>query len=61
MIFDPSVGFDVDESILRDPNLLAKHIKKREKDMMRLSKELQFEDAAKVRDEVLQLKELLVS
>lgn len=50
----------VDESILHSPKLLAKEIARLEKQMQVLSRELKFEEAMKVRDTMLALKELLV-
>lgn len=50
----------VDENILHSPKLLAKEIARLEKQMQALSRELKFEEAAKVRDTVIALKELLV-
>ncbi|OAV00013.1 MULTISPECIES: excinuclease ABC subunit UvrB [Moraxella] len=50
----------VDENILHSPKLLAKEIARLEKQMQVLSRELKFEEAAKVRDTVIALKELLV-
>jgi len=54
-------ALDLDEAVLYSPDLLAKHMQRREKEMRRLSKELQFEDAARVRDELQILKEVLHS
>ena len=51
---------DVDIEILRSPDLLAKEINRLEKQMKQLSRELKFEEAAKVRDTVLQLKTYIV-
>jgi excinuclease ABC subunit B len=42
--------------LMSDPKLFAKHIGKLEKDMLKASKELQFEQAARLRDEILRLK-----
>lgn len=42
--------------ILSDPKLFTKHIGKLEKDMIKASKELQFEQAARLRDEIVRLK-----
>lgn len=39
--------------ILADPKLFAKHMSKLEKEMLKASKELQFEQAARLRDEIL--------
>jgi len=47
---------DVDISILRSPDLLAKEISRLEKLMKQMSRDLKFEDAAKTRDKVLELK-----
>src|SRR5699024_4171380 len=51
---------DVDIEILRSPDLLAKEINRLEKQMKQLSRELKFEEAAKVRDTVLQLRTYIV-
>lgn len=51
---------DVDISILRSPDLLAKEITRLEKEMKALSRDLKFEEAAKVRDKVLSLKEFVI-
>lgn len=57
----PSNGFpDVDISILRSPDLLAKHINQLEKQMQQMSRDLKFEEAAKLRDKVLALKEFVI-
>ncbi|MDO4441848.1 MAG: excinuclease ABC subunit UvrB [Moraxella sp.] len=50
----------VDEEILRRPELIAKEIARLEKQMKALSSELKFEEAARVRDQVLALKDFLV-
>ncbi len=42
--------------ILSDPKLFTKHITKLEKEMLKASKELQFEQAARLRDEIVRLK-----
>ena len=47
---------DDEQHILADPKLYAKHIAKLEKEMLKASKELQFEQAAHLRDEILRLK-----
>lgn len=52
---------DVDEHLLRDPKLLAKHIQQLEKAMNEKAKQLQFEEAARLRDEVKKLKAHLIS
>ena len=51
---------DVDIEILRSPDLLAKEINRLEKQMKQFSRELKFEDAAKVRDKVLELRAYIV-
>jgi len=51
---------DVDISILRSPDLLAKEIKRLEKQMQQMSRDLKFEEAAKTRDRVLELKAHLI-
>ena len=56
-ISDQSRALSADERhLLSDPKLLAKHLSKLEKEMLKASKELQFEQAARVRDEMLRLK-----
>ncbi|MDE2420206.1 MAG: excinuclease ABC subunit UvrB [Gammaproteobacteria bacterium] len=52
---------DIDEHLLRDPKLLAKHIQQLEKAMNEKAKQLQFEQAARLRDEVKKLKAHLIS
>ncbi len=52
---------DIDEHLLRDPKLLAKHIQQLEKAMNEKAKQLQFEEAARLRDEVKKLKAHLMS
>nr|MBP8816588.1 UvrB/UvrC motif-containing protein [Psychrobacter sp.] len=49
-----------DISILRSPDLLAKEIKRLEKQMQQMSRDLKFEEAAKTRDKVLELKAHLI-
>ena len=51
---------DVDISILRSPDLLAKEIARLEKEMKALSRDLKFEEAAKVRDKVVSLREFVM-
>ena len=51
---------DVDISILRSPDLLAKEIARLEKEMKALSRDLKFEEAAKVRDKVVGLKDFVL-
>lgn len=45
-----------EQHLLSDPKLLSKHMSKLEKEMLKASKELQFEHAARLRDEILRLK-----
>ncbi|MDM1763815.1 excinuclease ABC subunit UvrB [Acinetobacter sichuanensis] len=45
-----------EQHLLSDPKLLAKHLAKLEKEMLKASKELQFEQAARLRDEIVRLK-----
>ncbi len=52
---------DIDEHLLRDPQLLAKHIKKLEASMLNFARELKFEDAARVRDELSRLKSQMLN
>ncbi|MFP8816336.1 excinuclease ABC subunit UvrB [Acinetobacter johnsonii] len=47
--------------LLSDPKLLAKHLSKLEKEMLKASKELHFEQAARLRDEILRLKAQLLT
>lgn len=49
-----------EQHILADPKLLAKHLAKLEKEMLKASKELQFEQAARIRDEILRLKAQMI-
>lgn len=56
-----SAPINIDEHLLRDPNLLAKHIKQLEQAMISKARELKFEEAARLRDEVTRLKAQLVS
>ena len=51
---------DVDISILRSPDLLSKEIARLEKEMKALSRDLKFEEAAKVRDKVVSLREFVL-
>lgn len=51
---------NVDIDILRSPDLLAKEIHRLEKQMLNLSKELKFEEAAHIRDTVLELKSYML-
>lgn len=56
----PDVLADIDEHILHNPKLLVKEISRLDKQMRQLSQELKFEEAAKVRDQVVALKTLLL-
>ncbi|MQW92105.1 excinuclease ABC subunit UvrB [Acinetobacter wanghuae] len=47
--------------ILANPKMLAKHMSKLEKEMLKASKDLQFEQAARLRDEILRLKAQMLS
>ena len=49
-----------DLHLLADPKLFAKHIKKLEVEMNNMAKQLQFEQAAKMRDEINRLKSQLL-
>lgn len=61
-IADQQRSLSADERhLLSDPKLLAKHLSKLEKEMLKASKELQFEQAARLRDEMLRLKSQLLS
>ena len=51
---------EVDINILRSPDLLAKEIARLEKEMKALSRDLKFEEAAKVRDKVVSLREFVL-
>jgi excinuclease ABC subunit B len=51
---------DIDEHLLRDPKLLAKHIKQLEISMNTKARELKFEEAARLRDQVTRLKAQLI-
>ncbi|MFP6821096.1 helicase-related protein, partial [Acinetobacter sp.] len=56
-ISDQHQALTADERhILSDPKLFTKHISKLEKEMLKASKELQFEQAARLRDEIVRLK-----
>lgn len=47
---------DDEQHLIVAPKLFAKHINKLEKEMLKASKELQFEQAARLRDEIMRLK-----
>lgn len=49
-----------DQHLLADPKLFAKHIKKLESEMNSMAKQLQFEQAARIRDEITRLKAQLL-
>jgi excinuclease ABC subunit B len=49
-----------DQHLLADPKLLAKHIKRLETEMNNMAKQLQFEQAARIRDEITRLKAQLL-
>lgn len=49
-----------EQHIVSDPKLLAKHLAKLEKEMLKASKELQFEQAAEIRDQIVTLKSHLL-
>ena len=54
---DQARAISADERhIMADPKMFAKHINKLEKEMLKASKELQFEQAARMRDEIVRLK-----
>ena len=56
-IIEQAQAMNADEQhLLSNPKLFAKHIAKLEKDMLKASKELQFEQAAQLRDEIMRLK-----
>lgn len=51
---------DIDIEILQNPELLAKQINRLEKQMQTLSRDLKFEEAAKIRDTLIALKQTLI-
>ncbi|WLF84767.1 excinuclease ABC subunit UvrB [Moraxella sp. ZY210820] len=55
----PELSAD-EQHLLSNPKLLAKHINKLEKEMFKASKNLEFEKAGRLRDEMLALKEKLL-
>ena len=60
-IADQAQALSADEQhILANPKLFSKHITKLEKEMLKASKELQFEQAARLRDEIVRLKAQLL-
>ena len=60
-ILEQANAMSADEQhIVSDPKLFAKHIAKLEKEMLKASKELQFEQAARLRDEIMRLKAFML-
>jgi excinuclease ABC subunit B len=60
-IADQAQALSADEQhILSNPKLFSKHMAKLEKEMLKASKELQFEQAARLRDEIVRLKAQLL-
>ena len=56
-VLEQAQALSADERhILSDPKLFSKHITKLEKEMLKASKDLQFEQAARIRDEIVRLK-----
>ncbi|MEM9993005.1 MAG: helicase-related protein, partial [Acinetobacter pittii] len=56
-VLEQAQALSADERhILSDPKLFSKHITKLEKEMLKASKDLQFEQAARIRDEIIRLK-----
>ncbi|OUY07529.1 excinuclease ABC subunit UvrB [Acinetobacter populi] len=51
---------DDEQHLIADPKLFSRHINKLEKEMLKASKDLQFEQAARLRDEILRLKAQLL-
>lgn len=49
-----------DQHLMADPKLFAKHLKKLEAEMNNMAKQLQFEQAARIRDEITRLKAQLL-
>lgn len=60
IILEKGKSLDVDMDILRSPDLLVKEISRLEKQMKELSKELKFEEAMKIRDKIVVLKEFVI-
>ena len=59
--FNQQTQLTADEQhLLAHPKLLAKHLAKLEKQMLKASQELQFEQAAQFRDEIVRLKSLML-
>lgn len=61
IILEKGKSLDVDMDILRSPDLLAKEINRLEKQMKELSKNLKFEEAMKIRDKIMAIKQIIVS
>ena len=60
-ILEQANAMSADEQhIVSDPKLFAKHIAKLEKEMLKASKELRFEQAARLRDEIMRLKAFML-
>lgn len=56
-VLEQAQALSADERhILSDSKLFSKHITKLEKEMLKASKDLQFEQAARIRDEIIRLK-----
>jgi excinuclease ABC subunit B len=56
-VLEQAQALSADERhILSDPKLFSKHITKLEKEMLKASKDLQFEQAARIRDQIIRLK-----
>lgn len=58
-VLEPNLSDD-EQHLLTNPKLLAKHIAKLEKEMLKASKALEFEKAGRLRDEMLKLKQYLL-
>lgn len=58
-VLEPNLSDD-EQHLLTSPKLLAKHIAKLEKEMLKASKALEFEKAGRLRDEMLKLKQYLL-
>ncbi|MFW1675869.1 UvrB/UvrC motif-containing protein, partial [Acinetobacter baumannii] len=55
-VLEQAQALSADERhILSDPKLFSKHITQLEKEMLKASKDLQFEQAARIRDELVRL------
>ncbi|GAA5009421.1 excinuclease ABC subunit UvrB [Acinetobacter puyangensis] len=51
---------DDEQHLIADPKLFSRHMNKLEKEMLKASKDLQFEQAARLRDEIIRLKAQLL-